>query len=126
MNATQPMQPTAPLSMTAKFFWDHAEWFTLLDGDSAKSRTKSALRLAEAEAQYLNAESLAGYTFKVRANRKSNRPRTWTMWIAQADGQPVAWLDDVADNGPVNRRVVRAELALDAAETLKPALAAAR
>jgi hypothetical protein len=119
------MQPTAPLNTTAQFFWDHAEWFTPLDGDPAESRTASALRLAEAEAQYLDAESLAGYTFKVRANRKGSRPRTWTMWLAQADGQAVAWLDDVADNGTILRRVVRAELALDASETLRPALAAA-
>lgn len=120
------MQPTALLNTASQFFWDHAEWVTPLDGDPAEFRTKTALRLAEAEAQYLDAESLVGYTFKVRANRKSSRPRTWTVWIAQADGQAVAWLDDVADNGAISRRVVRAELALDASETLKPALAAAR
>lgn len=116
------MQPTASLSPAARFFWNHAEWATLLNQDPAEARTKGAIDLADAEAAYLDAESLAGFKFRVRANRKTSRPPTWTMWIEQADGQVVAWLDDVADDGPVSCRVFRAGLSIDAAETMQAAL----
>lgn len=124
MSAADTMQPTVPLSPSARFFWNHAPWATLLNQDPAEARTECANDLANAEAAYLDAESLAGFKFRVRANRKTRRPPTWTMWIEQADGQCVAWLDDVADNGAERCRVVRAELSIDAAETMQAALMA--
>lgn len=120
--STTTMQPTATLNPASRFFWNHADWCDLLDQEPAKGRTGNALDLACAEAVYLAAEHLAGFTFRVRPNRKGSRPRTWTMWIAQEDGQPVAWLKDVTDSSEVNCRVVRAELALDAMETIQAAL----
>ena len=116
------MQPTASLSPASRFFWNHAEWHCLLDQEPAKVRTRNAIAFATAEAVYLVAEQVAGFTFHVRANRRSASPRTWSMWIAQEDGQPVAWRDDVTDSSDANRRVVRADLAIDAMETIQAAL----
>lgn len=102
--------------------WSHAEWHCPLDQEPAEARTRNAVALAAAEAVYLVAEQVAGFTFHVRANRRSASPRTWSMWIAQEDGQPVAWRDDVTGSSDANRRVVRADLAIDAMETIQAAL----
>lgn len=112
---------TPPLNRTTRFFWDHAESCPMLDQDPAEAHAKYAETLAAAESHMLDAESRLGFTFHVRANRKTTRPRTWTMWIAQADGQAVAWLTTVQDASPAGRRVARAELAIDAKEAMEAA-----
>lgn len=117
----EPVIPIATLDRATKFFWDHAQSFPKLDQDPAEARREYAEVLADAESHMLDAESRLGFTFHVRANRKTTRPRTWTMWIAQADGQAVAWLTNVQDASPAGRRVARAELAIDAKETMESA-----
>lgn len=119
--AQAPVIPFAPVNRAARFFWDHARWSYLLDQDPAEARAEYAETLAAAESHMLDAESRLGFTFHVRANRKTTRPRSWTMWIAQADGQAVAWLTNVPDASPAGRRVARAELAIDAKETMETA-----
>ncbi|MDM0118852.1 hypothetical protein [Variovorax arabinosiphilus] len=116
-----PMNPIASLNRATRFFWDHAQSCPRLDQDPAEARLEYAEVLADAESHFLDAESRMGFTFHVRANRKTTRPRTWTMWIAQADGQAVAWLTDVQDGSPAACRVVRAELAIDAKEAMEEA-----
>lgn len=119
--AAAPMNPVATLDRATRFFWDHAQSFPKLDQDPAEARLEYAEVLADAESHFLDAESRMGFTFHVRANRKTTRPRTWTMWIAQADGQAVAWLTDVQNGSPASCRVVRAELAIDAKEAMEEA-----
>lgn len=123
------MQPTRPLDAAQRFFWDNAGWAYKPGAESREQgRTDGALRLAAAEALYLQAHRVAEVDClwadeEVDQGDRGNAEGPFESCCLRVDGRIVASLGAVDQPDAAYRRVVRAELALEASEELVRAIA---
>lgn len=124
-----PMKPTRPLTRDERFFFDHAAWSHHPRKQTPEQgRTEGAVRLAEAEAAYWDANAYASVEFKCapdydRRDGDDEAPM-FSMWIEDGDGHFLASLHGVDDDSTGYRRVVLAELASECIHILRELVAA--
>lgn len=139
-----PMVPTRALSDAAQFFWEHAGYSYGTEGVD-EGRTRSAESFAKAEELYLQAHRVAdiGITWEAdpdgyndfsadkkagRINKGAKRPESieqaYIWWRDDAgEVEYLAHRGGILDADSNYRRVIRAELAEEAADALRQASA---